>query len=62
MFVRWDGPASAQKETRIHTHAGVPKTSWERTAGWTRVQPPKDFSVAGPRFILNVSNLPVDLS
>jgi hypothetical protein len=46
--------ASAQKETRVHTHAGVPKTGWKYKGNGTRVQPPWNSAIAGPRFVLNI--------
>ena len=54
MFVRGYGPASTQKETRVHTHAGIPKTGWKYKGNGTRVQPPWNSAIAGPRFVLNI--------
>lgn len=52
MFVRGYGPASAQKETRIHPHARVPKTGWKYKGNGIRLQSPQDSAIAGPRFVL----------
>src|SRR5260370_29548632 len=54
MFVRGHGPASAQKETRVHPHAGVPKTGWKYKGSGIRVQSPKNSAIAGPRSVLNI--------
>src|SRR6266853_985371 len=54
MFVRGHGPASAQKETRVHPHAGVPKTGWKYKGNGIRVQSPQNSAIAGPRSILNI--------
>jgi len=54
MFVRGHGPASAQKETRVHPHAGVPKTGWKYKGNGIRVQSPQNSAIAGPRSVLNI--------
>ena len=54
MFVRGYGPASAQKETRIHPYARVPKTGWKYKGNGIRLQPPQNSASAGPRFVLNI--------